>query len=507
VEVRSQHLAERGHPLGPHRAAPLASPARPHDHLSKSAVVVGSGPNGLAAAIELARHAVRVTVVEAEDTIGGGCRSAELTLPGFVHDVCSAIHPRAVGSPFFAGLPLADHGLAWIHPTLPAAHPLEDGTAVVLDRSAERTATLLGPDAGAWSRTVGAVARDLPSLGPAITGPILRLPRHPLALARFGLMSLWPARAFARRAFRTERARALFAGLAAHSFLPLDAPLGATFGLVMGATAHAVGWPMPRGGAQRLVDALAAVLRAHGGEIRTGRRVAGLADVERADAMLFDVTPRQLERIAGERLPEGYRRALGRYRYGPGVFKVDYALDGPVPWRAPECALAGTVHLGGTLDEIAEGEREVARGGHPERPFVLVAQQSLFDPTRAPAGKHTLWTYCHVPNGSTVDMTARIEAQIERFAPGFRERVLARHVMDTRWVEAHDATCVGGDISAGSHGGLQLFARPVLAVDPYATPDRSIYLCSAATPPGGGVHGMCGFHAARSALRRAFGSP
>jgi phytoene dehydrogenase-like protein len=470
--------------------------------VTKRAVVVGSGPNGLAAAIEIARHGIRVTVLEAQDTIGGGCRSAELTLPGFIHDTCSAAHPLAAASPFFSRLPLADHGLEWIHPSVPLAHPLDDGTAVIVDRSVERTAALLGADAGAWSRTIGAVARDWAKLRSAVTGPVLALHRHPIALARFGILSLLPARALATRLFRTERARAVFAGMAAHSFLPLDAPLSSTWALMFGASAHAVGWPVVRGGSQRLVDALAAVLRGYGGEIVIGRRVATMTDAPLADATLFDVTPRQLDAIAGDRFPDRYRRALRRYRYGPGVFKIDYALDGAVPWRAPECELAGTVHLGGTLDEIADAEREVALGRHPERPFVLVAQQSLFDPSRAPEGKHTLWAYCHVPNGSTEDMSGRIEAQIERFAPGFRDRVRARHVMDTRWVEAHNETYVGGDISAGSHGGLQLFARPVLSVDPYATPDRSIYLCSAATPPGGGVHGMCGYHAARSALRR-----
>ncbi len=445
-------------------------------------------------------------MLEAEDTIGGGCRSAELTLPGFVHDVCSAIHPLAAASPFFSHLPLADHGVEWIHPPVPLAHPLDDGSAVIVERSIERTAASLGIDAGSWSRTIGAVARDWPKLRSVLTGPFLAVHGHPIALARFGVLALLPARMLAKRLFRTERARAVFAGMAAHSFLPLDGPLSSTWALTFGASAHAVGWPLPRGGSQRIVDALAAVLRSRGGEIVTGRRVRSLDDLPEADATLFDVTPRALERIAGDRFPEGYRRALRRYRYGPGVFKMDYALDGPVPWQAPECALAGTVHLGGTLDEIADAEREVARGAHPERPFVLVAQQSLFDPSRAPAGKHTLWAYCHVPNGSTVDMSARIEAQLERFAPGFRERILARHVMDTRWVESHNESYVGGDISAGSHGGLQLFARPVLSTDPYATPDRSIYLCSAATPPGGGVHGMCGFHAARSALRRALAS-
>ncbi|MBI2774268.1 MAG: NAD(P)/FAD-dependent oxidoreductase [Chloroflexi bacterium] len=467
-------------------------------------MVVGAGPNGLAAAIELARSGVRVTVLEAEETIGGGCRSAELTLPGFVHDVCSAIHPLAAASPFFATLPLARHGVEWIQPGVPVAHPLDDGTAAVVHRSVERTAADLGEDGAAWSRTVGTVARDLPKLRSTVTGPPLAFPRHPVALARFGLMSIVPARAFALRAFRTERARALFAGLAAHSFLPLDALFTTTFALMLGSTAHAVGWPLPRGGSQTVVDALAAILRSYGGEIVTRHRVRTMGDVSSAGTTLFDVTPRQLERIAGDRLSDGYRSALRRYRYGPGVFKVDYALSGPVPWRAPACAVAGTVHVGGTLDEIAKAEAEVARGGHPQRPFVLVAQQSLFDRTRAPEGKHTLWAYCHVPNGSTVDMTQQIEAQVERFAPGFGSRILARHVMDTSWVEGHNETLVGGDISAGSHGGIQLFARPTLSRDPYATPDPALYICSAATPPGGGVHGMCGFHAARSALKRAF---
>jgi phytoene dehydrogenase-like protein len=469
----------------------------------RDATVVGSGPNGLAAAIVLARRGVRVTVLEAQDTIGGGCRSAELTLPGFVHDVCSAIHPLGAASPFFSSLDLGRHGVEWIQPDLPLAHPLDDGTAAVLDRDIGRTATGLGPDGDAWSRTVGAIARDWAKLRSALTGPLLAVHLHPIALARFGLLGLLPAQLFATRAFRTERARALFAGFAAHSFLPLGSPLSTAVGLVEAATGHAVGWPFPRGGSQKIVDGLAAILRERGGGIETGRRVASLADVG-PGATLFDLHPRQLEQIAGDRLPERYRAALRRYRLGPGVFKVDYALDGPVPWRAPECARAGTLHLGGTLSEIARSEREVNGGRHPERPFVLVAQQSLFDPTRAPAGKHTLWAYCHVPNGSTVDMTERIDAQIERFAPGFRQRILARHTMDTRWVEAHNESYVGGDISTGAHDGIQLFARPTLSPDPYATPDPLIYLCSAATPPGGGVHGMCGYHAAMSALRRAF---
>lgn len=469
------------------------------------AVVVGSGPNGLAAAIELARSGRHVLVLEAEPTIGGGARSAELTLPGFVHDTCSAIHPLATASPFFRTIPLAEQGLEWIHPGAPIAHPLDEGTAVVVDRSVDVTAHRLGRDGGAYRRLMGPLARDFHKIVAATTRPLARLPRHPLALARFGLPALLSASFLARRTFRDEPARALFAGLAAHSFLPLEAPLSATFALLLGSAAHAVGWPLPRGGTQRIADAMAAHLRELGGEIRTGVRIGAMTDLPAASAYLFSIGPRGLERIASERLPEGYRAGLRSYRYGPGIFKVDYALEGPVPWTAPECLRAGTVHLGGTLEEIAAGERAVARGEHPERSFVLVAQQSLFDNTRAPEGKHTLWAYCHVPNGSTVDMTARIEAQIERFAPGFRDRILARHAMDTRWVEAHNESYVGGDISTGSHRGLQLFARPMLRLDPYSTPARDIYICSAATPPGAGVHGMCGYNAARSALRRAFG--
>lgn len=469
---------------------------------SPDAVVVGAGPNGLAAAIELARNGRSVVVYETADTVGGGTRSAELTLPGFVHDVCSAIHPLAAASPFFRQLPLGSYGLEWIHPSAPLAHPLDDGTAVVVERSVDATADGLGDDAGAYRRLMGPIVRDWDKIQAATTRPIARIPRHPIALARFGLLALLPARLVARRAFRGERARAVFAGLAAHSFLPLDAPLSTTFALMLGATAHAVGWPLPRGGSQRIADALASHLRSLGGEIRTGERVLAIDELPNARAYVFDVTPRQLDRIAGERFPGGYRQALLGYRHGPGVFKVDYALDGPVPWRARECLRAGTVHVGGTLDEIAAGEEAVGRGEHPERPFVLVAQQSLFDATRAPAGKHTLWAYCHVPNGSTVDMTARIEAQIERFAPGFRERIIARHLMDTRWLESHNESYVGGDISGGSHQRLQLLARPTIRWDPYSTPARDVYICSAATPPGGGVHGMCGYNAARSALRR-----
>jgi phytoene dehydrogenase-like protein len=466
------------------------------------AVVIGSGPNGLAAAIELARNGRSVTLYEANDTIGGGCRSAELTLPGFVHDTCSAIHPLAASSVFFGELPLPSLGVEWIQPAIPLAHPLDDGSAAVVERSVDDTARALGVDGGTWRRTVGGVAADWTSLRRMLTGPIVHVPRHPLAEARFGLLALLPASAFARL-FRTERARALLAGCAAHSFLSLDAPLSTAFVLTMAGSAHTVGWPVVRGGSQRLADGLATHLRALGGQIVTGTRVGAMAELPPARAYLFDTSPRDLERIAAERLPAGYRRALRRYRYGPGVFKVDYALDGPVPWRAAECARAGTVHLGGTFEEIAASERAVTRGEHPERPFVLIAQQSLFDSSRAPDSQHTLWAYCHVPNGSTLDMRERIEAQIERFAPGFRDRILARNVMSPAYIEQHNANYVGGDISCGSHGGLQLFARPVARPVPYETAAADIFLCSAATPPGGGVHGMCGYRAARSALNGA----
>ena len=473
--------------------------------MSIDAAIVGSGPNGLAAAIELARAGLTVRVHEAEPTIGGGTRSAALTLPGFVHDLCSAIHPLGAASPFFRSLPLKEYGLEWIQPDIALAHPLDDGTAVALRRSVDATADGLGADAGAYRRIVEPLVTDWDALLSEILRPMLHLPRHPILLARFGIPALLPAEVAARRLFRGVRARALFGGLAAHSFLPLDAPFTTAFALILAVSGHAVGWPLPRGGSQRIADALAGYLRALGGEIVTDDRIAGLSQLGQARAYLFDTTPRALERIATDRLGTMYRRALRRYAYGPGIFKIDYALAGPVPWRALECRRAGTVHLGGTIDEIAAGEQQVARGEHPERPFTLVAQQSLFDLSRAPLGMQTLWAYCHVPSGSTEDMTARIEGQIERFAPGFRALVLKRSVMNTSDVESHNANYIGGDISAGSHGRLQFIARPTWSIDPYATPANEIYLCSAATPPGAGVHGMSGFNAARSALHRTFG--
>ncbi len=467
------------------------------------AAVVGSGPNGLAAGIVLAQAGLKVALYEAQETVGGGLRTGELTLPGFQHDVCSAVHPLGVGSPFFSTLPLSSYGLEWVHPDAPLAHPLAGG-AVVLERSLNDTLKNLGGDARAYEALFAPLVEHWRGLAADFLGPLLRWPGHPLTLGRFGLRALPSATLLANTAFRGERGRALFAGLAAHSILPLEAPATAAFGLVLGMLGHAVGWPFPKGGAHRVADALTAHFGALGGEVFTGVKVETLDGLE-ARAVLLDVAPKQLLSMAGDRLPTAYRRALERYRYGAGVFKLDYALSGPVPWQDAACLRAGTVHVGGTLEEIAASERAIKRGEVPERPYVLVAQQSLFDPSRAPAGKHTFWAYCHVPNGSAVDMTERVEAQLERFAPGFRERVLARHAMSAPAFEAYNPNYVGGDINGGVADLWQLVARPVPRPNPYKTPLRGVYLCSASTPPGGGVHGMCGYHAARAALREVFG--
>ena len=467
------------------------------------AVVVGAGPNGLAAAVTLARAGLSVVVLEAAEAAGGGTRSEELTLPGFVHDVCSTIHPLGVASPFFAGLPLGDHGLAWVHAPAPAAHPLPDGTAAMLERSLDATAEGLGGgDARTWRRLMGPLVAHWDALSDTLLAPVIRPPRHPLVAAQFGVRAIVPAATLARTLFRGDAARALWVGLAGHSILDLGSPMTSAFALTLAAAAHTGGWPAARGGSQRIADALVSYLGSMGGEVATGHRVSSLADVPPARVVLFDLTPRQVVAIAGDRLPIRYRRRLERYRYGPGSFKLDYALDGPVPWKARECARASTVHLGGTLTEVVGAEHDVARGRHPERPYVLCVQSSLFDGERAPEGRHTLWAYCHVPNGSTVDMTRAVEDQIERFAPGFRDRVLARHAMFPADLERHNANEVGGDVAGGSHGGLQLVARPVAAADPYRMPVEGMdsYLCSASTPPGAGVHGMCGWWAAQSAL-------
>jgi phytoene dehydrogenase-like protein len=467
---------------------------------TRDAVVVGAGPNGLAAAIVLAKAGRSVTVFESSDSVGGGCRTKPLTLPGFQHDVCSAVHPLAVSSPFFRSLPLQEYGLEWVQPEVALAHPFDDGTAILLHRSVDATAAALGRDADAYRKLFTPLVKGWTQLTPQVLAPVTRLPRHPLLLARFGLQAMRSARGLAKSAFREEKTRAVFTGLAAHANLPLGARLTASFGLVLGAAAHAAGWPIARGGSQAIADALAAYLRSLGGEVITSAKVESL-DGLGAGAYLLDLTPRQAARIATGRISPGRQRRLGRFRYGSGVFKIDFALDGPIPWRAPECARSATLHLGGTLAEIAESERAVAEGRHPERPYVLLSQPSVFDPTRAPPGKQAVWAYCHVPSGSGVDMTAAIEAQIERFAPGFRDRILARHTLKTAELEQYNANYIGGDIAAGALDGGQLLLRPGLTVNPYDQ-GGGVYLCSASTPPGPGVHGMCGYFAAEAALRR-----
>lgn len=475
------------------------------------AVVIGAGPNGLAAAITLARAGRSVVVFEAGDTIGGGCRTKELTLPGFNHDVCSAIHPLGLASPFMRSLPLDHYGLEWIHPTVPLAHPLLDGTAAVLERSIEATGASFGNmhDALAYRRLMSPLVDRWESLLEGIEAPLRPVyqalhPRTSLLMARFALLAVRSLRGLVENRFESQQARGLLAGMGAHSMLPLEQPLSAAACLVLGTLGHAVGWPLPRGGSQAIVEAMAAYLRALGGKIVTNTVVQSVKDLPTAHAVLCDVTPRQLLRLAGEYLPDSYRQQLEQFRYGPGVCKVDFALDGPVPWTAQACASAGTVHVGGALPDIAASERAAWRGVATDEPFVLVAQSSRFDPTRAPEGKQTLWTYCHVPHGSDSDMTDRIEAQIERFAPGFRDRILARHTFTAVEMERYNPNYVGGDINGGVQDATQLFTRPTIKLDianPYATPTRGLYICSSSTPPGGGVHGMCGYYAAHAALR------
>jgi len=466
----------------------------------RRAHVIGSGPNGLAAAITLARTGTKVTVYEAEELPGGAARTMDLTLAGFHHDFGSAVHPMAAASPFFAALPFKRYGLQWIHGPIPLAHPFDDGSAVTLERDLNHAETALGRDGRAWRKLVQPLVEHWPQFARDALGPVLHVPRHPFLMARFGFSAFQPATSLAKNHFSDSRTRALFAGLAAHSFLALDQPLSSAVGLIIGAVAHVAGWPIPRAGSQSITDALIAQLLDLGGEIQCGRRIASLDELDAGEApILCDTTPRQLLAIAGNRLQPGYAGRLRRFRYGPGAFKIDYALSEPIPWRAAECHQAITVHVGGTMEEIARSEHAATHGTLFDRPFVIVAQPSLFDPTRAPEGKHTAWVYCHVPNGSTVDMTSRIEDQLERFAPGFRDCVLARRVLSPAVLESMNANLIGGDINGGELSMRQFLFRPALGG--YSTGTRNLYLCSSSTPPGGGVHGMCGYHAAHAALR------
>jgi len=471
--------------------------------MSRKACVIGAGPNGLAAAIVLAQAGLQVDVLEAELTPGGAARTLELTLPGFRHDFGSAVYPLGAGSPFFSSLPLIDHGLEWIHSPAALAHPLDDGTAVMLERDLEQSKDSLGIDGPAWDKLMRPFVEHWTEFAPEILRPVSFVSRHPWLMARFGMIALQSARAVARR-FRNQRTRALFAGLAAHSFLSLDEPLSAAFAILMAVPAYAVGWPIPRGGAQSLTNALCGFLSTLGSKVNTSSPVRSLAALANYDLLLCDLTPRQLVKVGGQRLSDSYKRRLGRYRYGVGVFKVDYALKAPIPWKAPGCLRAATVHLGGSFEEIAAAEKAVRIGQHADRPFVLLAQPSLFDSSRAPAGKHTAWAYCHVPNGSKINMLEKLEDQIERFASGFRECILARRVFSPTDLESMDANLVGGDVGGGTMDIRQFLFRPTWRH--YATSARDIYICSASTPPGGGVHGMCGFHAAKMALSRWDGS-
>ena len=469
-----------------------------HRH-SYDAVIVGAGPNGLAAAIVIAQTGRSVLVLEGQPTIGGGARSSELTLPGFTHDVCSAVHPLAVGVPFFPSLPLEQHGLEWIYPPAALAHPFDDGPPAMLYKSIEETGRSLGADADPYDRLLRPFVNRWEELAADALAPV-HPPRHPFLLGHFGLSALRSARSLAESRFRGEQARGLLAGLCAHSIMPLTRVATASIGLVLATVAHRAGWPVPKGGSQRISDALASYLRTLGGEIVTDSPVASLDELPSARIVLLDLSAKNALKLGGDRFSPAYRAALSRYRAGPGVCKVDWALSTSVPWRDDECAQAGTVHLGGSLDELVASEAAPWKGEHAARPFVLLAQPSLFDETRAPAGSHTLWAYCHVPNGSDVDMCERIEGQIERFAPGFRDVILSRHVTKASEMHLTNANLIGGDIAGGANTLRQLFFRPVVRSDPYKTSVKGVYLCSSSTPPGAGVHGLCGMYAARAAL-------
>jgi phytoene dehydrogenase-like protein len=466
------------------------------------AIVVGSGPNGLAAAITMQQAGVSVLLLEGKETIGGGLRTAEITLPGYLHDICSAIHPMAVASPFMSQLPLREHGLEYIYPDVAAAHPFDDGTAAVLKRSVEETAALLGEDETAYTKLIQPITKIWPHIAADLLGPF-HFPKHPLSMAQFGLKALTSA-SYLSGKFKTAKAKGLWAGMAAHSIQPLTNAATSAIGLVLMAAGHLKGWPVPKGGAASIAKAMAAYFVSLGGKIETNNYVSSVDQLPAAKAVLFDVTPKQLLQIAGGRFSPAYAKQLQRYRYGMGVFKIDWALQEPIPFRAQECRQAGTVHIGNTIEEIVESERLSSTGVHAEKPFVLLAQPSVFDATRAPAGKHTAWAYCHVPNGSTIDMTTAIQNQVERFAPGFKDLVLARHTFNTQQLEAHNPNYIGGDINGGIIDLRQLYTRPAMRWSPYTTPAKGIYICSSSTPPGGGVHGMCGYHAARKALHDVF---
>lgn len=468
------------------------------------AVVIGSGPNGLSAAVKLAMEGLQVLVVEAKNTIGGGTRTLELTEPGFLHDICSAVHPTAAGSPFFKTLPLEDYGLEWIHPDIPYSHPMDDEHSVHVYRSLERTAAGLRDDSRAYSKLYKPIADNWDALSEDIFGT-LRIPSNPLSMARFGLYGMLSARRLSDLLFKNSRTKAMFGGAAAHSILPLTNAFSASFGLVLNSSAHAVGWPVAKGGSAAITSALADYFKSLGGKIQTALTVSSLSDIPTAKSVFFDLTPWQIASILENELPASYWSKLLQYRYGPGVYKMDYALSEPVPWKDPELLKSGTLHLGSSFEELAVSEKEVWEGKHPDKPYVLLSQPSLFDHSRAPEGKHTLWAYCHVPNGSERDMTNEIEDQIERYAPGFRDTVISRHGMSSMEFEVYNPNYIGGDINGGAQMLKQLFGRPVLKWNPYKIPLKGMYICSSSTPPGGGVHGMCGYHSAVSALKTEFG--
>ncbi len=464
------------------------------------AVIIGSGPNGVAAGIVLAQKGMSVVILEAQPTAGGGCRSGALTLPGYVHDICSSIHPLGIGSPFFRTLPLGKHGLKWVQPLAPFAQPFDGGRAVVVERDVIDTAHSLGPDGPAYIRLMSSLRPNWNQVCDALLNPT-KLLFHPFAMSKFGLRALKSAEAFANSTFRTPLGKGLLAGIAAHSGLPLDTPTSAAIALTLGISAHAVGWPMPAGGAQKLMYALFSFFYELGGEVVTSARVNSLKELPTSKLVLCDITPRQMLEIAGDELPDAYKRRLKQYKYGTATFKMDFAMDGPIPWQAKEISRAGTVHIGNTLEEISASEKAIARGSTTDKPYVLLAQHTLFDPSRAPEGKHTVWAYCHVPNGSAVDMSGAIENQIERFAPGFKNLILARSITSPKQLQEHNANYIGGDINGGSLLPAQLFMRPTARLIPYATPVKGLYFCSSSTPPGPGVHGMCGYYAAQIALR------